>query len=99
MIRKLFERRGNGPAMDCEEVGRVLQQYLDSEVTVHTATQVAEHLEACRRCGLEAGVYRDLKTAIAHRSDPREDSVARLREFGHTLSRGTFDARDLPSPS
>ena len=99
MIRKLFSRRRNDPAMDCGDIGRVLQQYLDGEVNVHTATLVGEHLEACRRCGLEAGVYRDLMTAIAHRSDPPEDSVARLREFGHALSRRGVDAGDLPSPS
>lgn len=98
-MRKLFGRRRRDPsAMDCEEVGRVLQQYLDEEVGTDTARLVGEHLEACRRCGLEASVYRDLKTALAHRADPPNESVDRLREFGHRLSSGEIDANDAASP-
>ena len=80
--------------MSCEEVGLVVQQFLDGEVDDRTAELVGDHLEACRRCGLEASVYRDLKTALAHRADPPAESLDRLREFGHRLSRGEIDAGD-----
>ena len=101
MIRKLLDRwRGDArPPMDCEQVGRVLQHHLDGELDERTASLVGAHLEACRRCGLEADVFRDLTAAIARRSDPPEDSVNRLREFGHRLAHGPLDGRDLPSPS
>lgn len=49
----------------CLRVARVLQTYLDGEVDPPTATAVAEHLETCRRCGLEASTYAAIKTAIA----------------------------------
>jgi anti-sigma factor RsiW len=99
MIRRLFGRwRGDAdPGMDCEHVGIVLQHYLDGELDDRTASLVAAHLDACRRCGLEADLYRDLKAAIARRSDPPEDSLTRLREFGHRLSRGPLGSGDPSS--
>ncbi|MCP4434761.1 MAG: zf-HC2 domain-containing protein [Actinomycetia bacterium] len=80
------------PALSCEEVARVLQTYLDSELDDDTARLVSAHLDMCRQCGLEASVYRDLKAAIAHRSEPSEQSVHRLRDFGHKLVRGEVEA-------
>jgi anti-sigma factor RsiW len=50
---------------DCYRVAKVLQAYLDGEVDAATAGDVAGHLEHCRRCGLEAGTYRAIKSAIA----------------------------------
>jgi hypothetical protein len=94
MIRNLFRRRRSGrpdarkPAMDCAEVGKVVQSYLDSELDDETARMVSAHLDECRRCGLEASVYRDLKAALAHRTDPSPESVDRLRSFGHRIVAG-----------
>lgn len=94
MIRNFFRRRWFGradpapQAMDCAEVGKVVQSYLDSELDDETARMVSAHLDECRRCGLEASVYRDLKAALAHRTDPPEESVDRLRRFGHQLATG-----------
>ena len=50
---------------DCYRVAKVLQAYLDGEVDAATAGDVSAHLEHCRRCGLEAGTYRAIKSAIA----------------------------------
>jgi len=51
---------------------------------------LAEHLEDCKRCGLEADVYRRIKDAIGQRrADVSEESVQRLREFGQRLAEGS----------
>lgn len=49
----------------CHRVARALQEYLDGEVDPTMASAVAEHLEECRRCGLEDSTYLAIKTAIA----------------------------------
>ncbi len=78
----------------CHRVARVLQSYLDGEVDPPAAAMVAEHLEECRRCGLEASTYLAIKAAItatapeASAVDPL--AVERLRRFVRDLS----DARD-----
>lgn len=78
--------RANRAVTTCLEVGRVLQRYLDGEVDDLTVRQVARHLEACRRCGLEASTYADIKAALAGRSRALpEDAVDRLRRFGTQL--------------
>ena len=75
---------------DCHQVAKVLQSYLDGETEAPTSSMVAEHLEVCRKCGLEASTYLAIKTAIA--ASAREatpvdnDAVARLRDFADGLS-------------
>jgi anti-sigma factor RsiW len=78
--------RGNREVASCMEVGRVLQSYLDGQVDELTARRVGRHLEMCRRCGLEATTYAQIKTALARRGgdvDPK--AVARLQAFGKEL--------------
>lgn len=73
----------------CRKVVRVLQDYLDGEVSGSTRTMVAEHLEQCRRCGLEASTYRAIKSAIAASApDQLIDAAAveRLRRFAQELA-------------
>ncbi len=85
---KLFGRRSNDE-LDCGVVGELLQQYLDHEIDEHRARLIAEHLEDCRRCGLEAETYEHIKHTLAeHRTDVPDESVERLREFGRGLIRG-----------
>jgi len=70
-------------------VGRQLQRYLDGVIDAETAALIEAHLEDCRRCGLEAETYRQIKAALAaRRLPPPPDAVQRLREFGLRLSRG-----------
>jgi anti-sigma factor RsiW len=80
-------RRSNREAMAaCREVGRVLQPYLDGQVDEVTARRVNEHLEACRRCGLEANVYEELKAALARRATDVDPTVVeRVQSFGRDL--------------
>ncbi|GAB3394249.1 anti-sigma factor family protein [Amycolatopsis echigonensis] len=83
-MTKLFERVGPSPVR-CLRVMRLLQSYLDGEVTDATAARIAEHLEECRRCGLQADTYLAIKNALAHRQPPTTDAVDRLRAFGEAL--------------
>ena len=98
MIRSMLRRMTGGrwPAvrpgeqLPCSEVGRSLQRFLDGELPDEVeAEALAVHLEECRRCGLEADVYRRIKDAIEHRRpEVPEESVRRLREFGQRLAEG-----------
>jgi predicted anti-sigma-YlaC factor YlaD len=98
MIRTLLRRatRGRWPhvrpgeALSCREVGRLLQRYLDEELSGEVeAASLAEHLDECRRCGLEADTYRHIKESLRQRRQPvPEESVRRLREFGRRLTDG-----------
>lgn len=80
MLRMLMTRAR------CLRVARVLQTYLDGEVDPPTATAVAEHLETCRRCGLEASTYAAIKTAIAAGDVEVDPAVlVRLDTFARAL--------------
>jgi len=75
---------------ECHQVAKVLQSYLDGETEAPTSHMVAEHLEVCRKCGLEASTYLAIKTAIAANAPEEtsvdDDAVARLRDFADGLS-------------
>lgn len=73
----------------CPEVGRTLQSYLDGRVDDDWAARVRQHLEECRRCGLEASTYRELKAALGRREMAlREDTLEHLRSFAAQLAAG-----------
>ena len=81
----MFRRRGDEAS--CREVSRALQAYLDGHVDEVTARRVARHLEACRRCGLEAEVYTGIREALSRMErDVASLPVARLREFARRLA-------------
>jgi anti-sigma factor RsiW len=89
---KLFRRR-NRP-MTCAEVGELLQEYLDDHLDEHRSRRLAEHLEDCLRCGLEADTYRSIKQTLAARQgDLPADSIDRLRQFGRGLMEGGDSAK------
>lgn len=86
MERTWYRRRR--PEANCREVGRVLQSYLDADVDPDFAAKIADHLEACRDCGLEHETYSLIKQSLAgRRPGVDEDAVARLRDFGESLAR------------
>ena len=92
-----FHRRTDEAS--CREVSRALQAYLDGHLDEMTARRVARHLEACRRCGLEAEVYTRIKEAVS-RMDREVPSlpVARLRDFAQRLAEeGPPRASDSPA--
>lgn len=75
--------------MDCHEVGELLQHFLDGELDASRAARIAEHLDDCRRCGLEAEAYEQIKASLAaRRPDVPAESLERLREFGRRLAPG-----------
>jgi anti-sigma factor RsiW len=72
---------------------RILQSYLDGHTDEMTARRVAGHLEECRRCGLDAATYREIKASLARRAAPPDrDAVERLRAFGVSLAESGGDA-------
>ena len=83
---RLFPRRRNR-VMSCAEVGKLLQTYLDDELDPGRSAKIAEHLEDCRRCGLEADTYERIKLSLATQAPaPEHDPVLkRLRAFADQL--------------
>lgn len=80
-----FRRRPDRP-MNCMQVGRRLQRYLDGDLDDLTARRIMAHLEDCRRCGMEATTYAEIKASLARRgTDIPDNAVARLRAFGERL--------------
>ncbi|MEV6055825.1 anti-sigma factor [Streptomyces sp. NPDC052107] len=73
--------------MNCMQVARVLQAYLDGETDEVTARRVAAHLEDCRRCGLQAETYQAIKSALSRRAEPETEAIERLRGFAEGLLR------------
>jgi predicted anti-sigma-YlaC factor YlaD len=93
-VMKLLGRTPPG-GMDCHEVGELLQHYLDGHTDADRSRHIEEHLEECRRCGMEAETYARIKaTLAAHRPEVPSESVERLRAFGERLMRG----EDTPTP-
>ena len=82
-----YRRMRGGPEVaSCLQVGRTLQSYLDRHVDDLTAERVSRHLELCRRCGMKAETYLEIKASLARRRAPVDpDAVARLRAFGAQL--------------
>ncbi len=93
MLQRLRMRR-------CHQVAKVLQGYLDGEVDPRTARKVHDHLEACRRCGLEATTYTAIKNSIpmamthgeAATVDVDPAALSRLRAFTADLAVPPADA-------
>ena len=91
MIRRSWGRR-NKPEVNCREVGKVLQSYLDDDVEEDFAAKIAAHLEACRDCGLELETYQQIKTSLAAKMpDVDPDAIERLRAFGAEISGDATD--------
>jgi hypothetical protein len=75
--------------LTCREVGRLLQRYLDGDTDGRVTARIADHLEDCRRCGLEAEIYREIKASLARQAPALPDTaLARLRRFGDQLAAG-----------
>ncbi len=93
---EMLRRKGG---LNCLEVARILQSYLDAEPGKYSVESVANHLQECRRCGLEASDYRIMKASLASagQSVP-EDSLQRIREFtAKLISEGPDDPSDAIS--
>jgi anti-sigma factor RsiW len=72
--------------LGCAHVGRLLQRYLDDRLDPDAAAAVAAHLEMCRRCGMEASLYRELKASLRHLGAPPAATMDRLHAFADQLA-------------
>jgi hypothetical protein len=79
-------RRQPRTRLNCIQVGRVLQQYLDDIADPNIAPLLAAHLEDCRRCGMKANEYRAIKRSLARATPPDDPALQRLRAFGEHLA-------------
>ena len=84
--------------LDCKQVARVLQAYLNGDLDEFDAWRVTTHLKDCRRCGLEAATIREIKRALAGRYEPPPDAVARLRAFCEDMLQGELETGGDRSP-
>jgi anti-sigma factor RsiW len=76
------------PDPACHVVGAVLQAYLDGELGPEDAELVAEHLEHCERCEIEAStVVRVVDAIKRQRPDLDPDPIDRLTGFVDRLTR------------
>jgi anti-sigma factor RsiW len=76
------------PDPDCHVVGAVLQAYLDGELGPEDAELVAEHLEHCERCQIEASTVEKVVDAIRRqRPDLDPAPIDRLAGFVDRLTR------------
>lgn len=74
---------------DCRQVADTLQAYLDGELPASKNALVAEHLQHCERCGIEAAVYREVKRSLGQLATPPDrDAMVRLRSFADRLTSG-----------
>jgi anti-sigma factor (TIGR02949 family) len=68
--------------MNCREVARRLQIYLDGELDKSRVEAIKQHLDACAKCGLEADVFNKIKADLAGISPVTDsEAIERLREF------------------
>lgn len=80
----MFRRKGGAR---CVEVGRLIQSYLDGALDADVTAKVAQHLDACRRCGLTADDYRRLKSALNEAAMPLPaEPLQRLRAIADELA-------------
>lgn len=73
--------------LSCRQVGKILQSFLDSELDEISTDKVAEHLEDCRRCGMAADEYLEIKASLGRGAPVSlEESLSRLEEFARRLT-------------
>lgn len=68
--------------VECRRVKPLLQCYLDGHISEEDAVRVSRHLDACRRCGLAAETFRQIKAGLSRLAgEPDREAVARLERF------------------
>lgn len=83
---RLRRRSRRTHELDCHEVRRHVQSFLDGELTELDAAAVGRHLERCRECGIEEDTLRQVIAAVARRRQPTDANVrARLVRFAEDL--------------
>jgi anti-sigma factor RsiW len=80
-----WRRGARGGRPGCMQILPQLQAFVDGEVDGRTAQEVADHLRDCRRCGLEASVYRELQASLRRQVRVPKSTLAQLEEFVRAL--------------
>jgi anti-sigma factor (TIGR02949 family) len=80
----VIDQRSSKRPLNCGQVRRVLQAYLDGALDDTMTREVARHLETCHRCQREAEDYQAIKRSL-RRLQQTSRAVQRLREFGEAL--------------
>jgi anti-sigma factor RsiW len=84
----IFDRSANAP-MNCADVAKWLQRYLDGHLDERRVVRIEAHLDDCRRCGLEADTYIRIKQSLASdRTAIPSDALDRLRHFADRVAQG-----------
>ena len=90
--------RSSARPLSCRQVGKLLQTFLDGETDEITDERLAEHLEQCRRCGMAADTFLQIKASLARRGTHGSPAaLTRLREFVARLADGDVDRDGSPS--
>lgn len=88
MIRRRRSATTVPPHPRCDQVGRVLQSYVDGELGPSDAEHVAHHLVHCERCGIEAATVERVVGLIRHqRPDFDVAALGRLERFVDDIGR------------
>jgi len=86
-LRRVLRDPGDRRVDGCQEAARLIQGYLDGEICPPARSWLEDHLEPCRRCGLEVRTYEQIKAALARIGSPVDElSLLRLRQFGGSLA-------------
>jgi anti-sigma factor RsiW len=68
--------------LECRRIKPLLQTYLDGQIREEEAVRVSTHLDACRRCGLAAETYRQIKAGLSRLAEePDPETMQRLERF------------------
>lgn len=87
-MNRLSQVIGRRRRLSCRQVGEMLQSYLDAELDDLSTRRITNHLDDCRRCGMEHAVYRSIKTSLQREGDVDREALARLRRFSEQLAQG-----------
>jgi anti-sigma factor RsiW len=80
---------GRRDVAGCLQTRKALQAYLDGEIDELAARRIRRHLDLCRRCGLEASTYTEIKNAVGRRATSvSPGALHRLHQFGEQLAAG-----------
>lgn len=52
--------------MNCSDVAKVLQSYIDGEISADIASKVAVHLDGCNGCCIDRDNYQQIKASLSH---------------------------------
>lgn len=92
-MKGLGKMLGRGSPADrarCMEAIRNLDAFVDQELSDPlVAGRIAEHLNACKDCGLEASTLSELKASLRRMAPEVErTTIDRLRRFASGLENG-----------